>query len=84
MGSIFLSISFRMKHTLREMLVIRDCRDSPVDTQEAFAKHPMLSQVPSKTRKLFVDSATIVLKHYSPLVESDCSLENEVRASDQE
>lgn len=84
MGNIFLSISFRVKHTLGEMLVKRDCKDSPTDTQEACVKHPVLSQVPSKTRELFVDSATVVLKRDSPLVESDCSLEDQVRVSHQE
>lgn len=46
-------------------------------------KHPMLSQVPSKTREFFVDSATIILKPNSQLVEADCGLEDDVRVSDQ-
>lgn len=70
--------------TVGERLAIRDHRDFPADTQGACVKHPTLSQVPSKTGELFVDSATIILKHDSQLVEADCTLEDDVTVSDQE
>lgn len=70
--------------TVGERLAIRDCQDFPVDTHGAWVKHPKLSQVPLKTRELFVHSAVIILKHDSQLIEKECTLEDEVRVSDQE
>jgi len=47
--------------TVRKILFIRVDRVFPEDDQGACVKHPMLSQVPSKTREGFVGSATMIL-----------------------